>query len=762
MSIVKSLKQIARFGTPLDLLLLFLLCMRVVLWFWQPYILMQGDSVWPHAFGGTTLAWDGSQNGGLPNLQPLASTLLVAFFSFFRYVGFSDTNSLKAYIVVSLFFLASATYFLAKEFANPKSNKRLAGFVSALAISFSPILFIYGTESVWGLASGTEGVLAFAAMIAGFAVFVRGLKNGRSLHYGAAIGLISIPLLATYPGIEFAVLLMGLMVSYIFLLFLEDRKRLWSAIKLLLVSIFTSFLANAWWLLPQSYYVNLGSQILANRPIYSLVTTLNIFDSLRLTASWGFSKLQGSFGLLYIPYAPSYYSNVILVLCTTLVPILAFMTVLLSRDRKSIYLVLISLIGVFLAKGNGKPAGSFFAYLLHFPIFSLFDNPTFFLPLIVVTYSVLIGILATTIVSKIRSNSIQKNLTALTVVVVFILLLPILIGGWPLVTGAVVTNWYNPSERGLIIPSYYAEANQFFNSVGGDFRIMILPYLPSYISTSWHYEGTIAFYWWYAFTKPLVVSSSYFNAAETKLINQLYSGILTNNSDALEIMTLLNIRYVVFDNSIDNNTYSTLPPIDFTGSVNFLEHNNNLDFVHQFGQLKVFQVRSNYGLFYGSTNVGSIQALENGSNIASLTTGPDMIFANYPAIMNTNIFRNSTAQPNIEYKHLSGTSYEVSVMSENPFILAFSSTFEPWWIASYANGTRLTHIEVNGYANGWEVEPGTHKIIVRYTPDSLDLVGVVLSIAGYLCLTSYLVILNPRSSMVINKFKRNFCARRSN
>lgn len=731
MPLERLVKLVGGKEIPFDLGVIFLLCARVAFWFEPPNVLMQGDSVWPFAYSGTSISWDPTQNGGLPNLQPLASFFLNGFFSGFRAIGFSESNSLKAYIIISLFFLVSSTYFLARELTT--SDRRLTGLLAAVAISFSPVLALYGTESIWGLEYGTGGVIAFAGTIASAAVVVREMRR-HSLINCALIGLFSIPVLYTYPAIEFPIFLLAFVTAYLIYAHTFGERKISSSATFVAVSLLCCVVFNAWWALPQYYYVHLGSQILASRGFNSTVTDLSLLDSFRVLASWGFSELQGAFGHLYVPYAPTFYSNSLVIVSTVIVPVIAFAALLLRKSRIVVSLALIGLIAIFLSKGTGDPGGYIYSDLLRFPIFGLFDNPTFFVPIVALTYSLLLGISLTVVILRARTKFVGRRSQVLVLATSALLLSPVILAGWPLVTGDVVTNWYFPSQRGVDVPSYYAEANQYLASTGGNFRVMILPAISTYISTDWHYEGTSAFYWWYAFSEPLVISSSYFNAAEGQLINSLYSSIEGNGTNAaMQIMLSLNIRYVVLDESINNDTLAGLPPNDLPGSINFLTHDRDLQFVHQFGELMIYEVLPNYGLIYGSTNLITVEPSATANPSSNLTAG-----IGYPVLVNFTIpdISNDAAsnQPIVTYTQSSETSYQVHTASQRPFALAFGSTFEPWWIASYSNGTVLKHFLVNGFANGWEVSPGTNVIRISYIPDSVATFGIVLSLVGSVCI----------------------------
>jgi arabinofuranan 3-O-arabinosyltransferase len=81
------------------------------------------------------------------------------------------------------------------------------------------------------------------------------------------------------------------------------------------------------------------------------------------------------------------------------------------------------------------------------------------------------------------------------------------------------------------------------------------------------------------------------------------------------------------------------------------------------------------------------------------------------------------ALPKVSYRRVA--PYEFRVHIENarrPFLLAVGETFAPGWRveARARDATGLTHVRVNGYANGWRVPwRGTYDVTITYGPEQL-------------------------------------------
>jgi hypothetical protein len=99
--------------------------------------------------------------------------------------------------------------------------------------------------------------------------------------------------------------------------------------------------------------------------------------------------------------------------------------------------------------------------------------------------------------------------------------------------------------------------------------------------------------------------------------------------------------------------------------------------------------------------------------------------------------------------HANRTSpVSLDVSSDRPlsrFLLVFDESYHEHWKA-FLHGRELTHIEANGYANGWLVpalRPGDH-IIVRFTEQRQFVIAVWISIVSGLAFLAYLVFVQMR------------------
>ena len=98
--------------------------------------------------------------------------------------------------------------------------------------------------------------------------------------------------------------------------------------------------------------------------------------------------------------------------------------------------------------------------------------------------------------------------------------------------------------------------------------------------------------------------------------------------------------------------------------------------------------------------------------------------------------------PDVTYRRVSPSKFQVRVRhARGPFLLVAAETFAPGWRveARDRKPRGVTHVRVNGYANGWRIPwRGSYDLTIAYGPERaariarrLDLIAVPL---GFLAL----------------------------
>jgi hypothetical protein len=113
---------------------------------------------------------------------------------------------------------------------------------------------------------------------------------------------------------------------------------------------------------------------------------------------------------------------------------------------------------------------------------------------------------------------------------------------------------------------------------------------------------------------------------------------------------------------------------------------------------------------------------------------------------------NSSAQ--VSERSQNSQAYSVVASSVSPFVLVLNQQFDPRWVLSDSNGRSYTHIEVNGYANGWIVSsPGTFHFALTFGPQEYYTLALVVSLVS--AIVAVTIIVGPTSILPATLTKRS-------
>lgn len=116
---------------------------------------------------------------------------------------------------------------------------------------------------------------------------------------------------------------------------------------------------------------------------------------------------------------------------------------------------------------------------------------------------------------------------------------------------------------------------------------------------------------------------------------------------------------------------------------------------------------ANLSIFSFGDNDNGLYSMNNYDNF-KLYASPDLEDRNYAVTAPSQELKNPAE---IKYENTSNTSKNVSIRtSSKPFMLIMSEQFHPGWVLSHKTTTKTlftsNHYKINGYANGWLVDPG--------------------------------------------------------
>ena len=110
----------------------------------------------------------------------------------------------------------------------------------------------------------------------------------------------------------------------------------------------------------------------------------------------------------------------------------------------------------------------------------------------------------------------------------------------------------------------------------------------------------------------------------------------------------------------------------------------------------------------------------------------------------------SMPMPEIRFTKADPTRYEVQVTgAKGPFTLVFSESYNSGWKA-FINDAReaeaAAHLLVNGYANGWLVDPleSDFRMVIEYAPQRRIWAGIIVSAAAFAISALLLVLRRPK------------------
>jgi len=494
-------------------LILFLSVVFVLLWFRNGALAIGGDYVPPfHPLQWLErylFAWNSWVDAGFHyppvlDIVPLLDDIILSTCAAF---GLTLSDSQKLYVALLYFVGSASTYYLTFTLMHKYKGRRIISFFSALFYLYNPFLILNGYKSI----VGSLVPRAFLPLFLG--LYVKGLQT-RNIKYAALVGLTSLPLVCVFPRFEelfFATIFLSIYtLFYIANLIKTNRARL--AIKFVIKFLFivgTVFIVvNLYWLVPFFEKFSTFSTTVETFPVKFVASRwATVLNVLRLFGDWPF--FEG-----YVPYAPLYLENPFIVVMTFALPIMAFSALLLNPRNKSVILFsFITVIALFFAKGVNPPFGEIYGYLVHnILFFRLVYNSWVFIELISLLYCFDIGVSCGGICERVSSIEFAVSLKArrklylrLKPIVVFLLAVMIIGISWPLVTGDVFTNWYQPDQKGVNVPQYYFDTSKWLNDQQGCFRVLIIPSLGhlQYVANHWGFQGPNAFYR-LMFTVPLI------------------------------------------------------------------------------------------------------------------------------------------------------------------------------------------------------------------------------------------------------------------
>ncbi|MEZ6255823.1 MAG: alpha-(1-_3)-arabinofuranosyltransferase family protein [Patescibacteria group bacterium] len=303
---------------------------------------------------------------------------------------------------------------------------------------------------------------------------------------------------------------------------------------------------NLWQVIGFIYLIGFrGNQ---HNPLVGLVPTTSLFDVFRLMGQWAFDYSYFTAIDNTLKYNSYYYLSSSLILLQFLLFALIFSTLFLLKSKPTFYkfALALSLVGIFLTKGNLEPFAFLYEWLYHnFPGFFIYREPyTKFIIYAHLGYSLLLGYALEPFYKYLKSMY-SINLFAYYIV----LSLFISVQVFPVFTSSMyLTKNTGPIRSSYIkVPDYWHEALNYTNDLEG--RILNLPYMDS-AQYLWEYGAVY-----------IGSVMSYLGKAESTSAHWYYTPLFLDDANTYALykdtpyfknfLSYLNISYVVHEKDRD-------------------------------------------------------------------------------------------------------------------------------------------------------------------------------------------------------------------
>jgi hypothetical protein len=541
------------------------------------------------------------QSLGSANPRALAQTFPVwTYFAFSDVIGFSLVNTEKLLFYGIFTISGLAMYYLTITLLNNKSSqfKNLAGLVSSLFYMLNP----YVALNILPLRQVSYMIYAISPLA--LALFIKGLDSKKTIK-PAFIAVFPL-LLATSIFVDPSFVPLILFPLFLYLLFFLvtnfNRVSIYRVLKFSSVAILIWILLNLYWLIPDLFAASneLAKVTNAYASVGVSFQTIVQMNSAPLIGAFrllGFWVLDAGYrGDPYILWG-STYQNPLLLLIGFMIPLLAFIPLLIrSKEKYVVFFTLFAVISLFLVNGDLSPLGRLMYSSI--PFFSSFFNTPYlrFGMYLTLAYAFLIGFTIAEFSGYLTSH-FQKNrhfIRKLRTGVPIVLMLFLVIGvyAFPLWTGDVIRSGTSviPSNR-YQLPSYYQDASEWLRTDSAKFNIITFPISNlGYGELKWGAGGYSGPYPAQTlFSKSVICSSVTGNGLAGKAV-QLMVG--NSTVEAAKLLASMNIKYVMFNEDanwayIENNTsWISCSPEQFQS---ILSTNSVFTLEKSFGQLDFYK-----------------------------------------------------------------------------------------------------------------------------------------------------------------------------
>lgn len=609
---------------------------------------------WPESikdFVSFPSAWDSSLNTGLGQSQ-LPSLWITSYFNFttfFTKLGL-DWNLIQILFWILPAFVISffSSFFLFKHLFKETKFSIISGLIYSLNTYFLLVL-----------TGGQLGVsLAYSLVPLVFLRFIK-LFDNSNIKNSILTGLVLSLQIIFDPRIVYITLVVVLFYSLLNFPKLNTIKN-----KLILLAPFIiAVLLNIFWILPlvltKSSAIPVG------------------FDSVSGFKFFSFAEFSNSLSLLHPNWPENIFGKVYFLDPKFLIlPILAFSSLLLTKNKNIVFFSILSLLGVFFAKGVNPPFGEVNNWLFqNVPGMSMFRDPTKWYILVALSYSLLIPFslieLSRLVQRKMKFSIFNfkfTNYLYLLFPVYFLLLIVPIFG----------------QIKVQQVPQEYVQLKDFLVKDNSFSRTLWVP--------KWQRFG------YFSNNHPAIGREELFQGTADEQVSKLRSDPPLPEI----ILSQLSVKYIIvpYDSEgeifLKNRRYSEK---EFKDTVERLKKISWLKEIQGFDKLKVFEISNPEDHFWGIP----------------------------PKVK-------------VKYEFLNPTEYEVNVKNvKKGDILVFSEGFDKNWVAEGKAFTIQSSPGLEGHLNRFKLPlDGAYNLRIVYKPQKYVKAGMAISLISFAILLGFL------------------------
>lgn len=414
-------------------------------------IFLNPNALWDR----TVFAWDTDSTNLMGWLNPSFAIAMpfLLFFKFFFFLPNIVTEYLYFAVAFSAIFLSSFYYFYYYLF-----HKNFAiSIICSLAYFFNAFFFVsflnYNIH------------LAFILLPILF-ILANKIIEGDIKKIILLVILVSVIIPSVFINPPSLIPLILVAFSYLIFLAIQKgiNKKLFSNLGLAGILF---ILLNIWWIYPFIYTI-FNNRILETLDASSLgfFGTTSLYDSFRFLGGWSFGTYSEE--LRPFRYEHLYLLNPIFIICNYIIIVSAYSVIVLKKNKNILYFFALSLIGIFLIKGNLKPLGELYMFMFdNAPGMYMFREPfAKFMLIQVFSICCLLGYF----LRGIRKKKYFK-------LVYIILLLAIFIPSYPFLVGGFTFNIHLGGTRSYLvkIPSYLQDYGKYVSAKKLEYRVLSTP-----------------------------------------------------------------------------------------------------------------------------------------------------------------------------------------------------------------------------------------------------------------------------------------------